>query len=152
MKLYLVQHGIAHSKDTHPERPLTEEGVEILHRLGSYCRNSLYISLDTIYHSGKLRAQQTAEIYSQYFNPKNGLRSSEGLNPLDDPSIWLKKLSEIEENIMLVGHLPHLEKLALELLSNSTEKVTFQNGAVICLEKYPDNRWVVDFEVFREEE
>ncbi|MHA1775864.1 MAG: phosphohistidine phosphatase SixA [Promethearchaeia archaeon] len=147
MKIYLVQHGIAYTKAQHPDRPLTKDGISILHKVGGYCQKHFDFSLFAIFHSSKLRAQQTAEIYANYFTPKEGVKPVKGLDPLDDPSIWAKNLTQHQENIMLVGHLPHLEKLAGQLLNDSNETVSFHNGGIVCLEKYPDNRWVVDFEI-----
>jgi phosphohistidine phosphatase len=44
------------------------------------------------------------------------------LLPNDDPQEWASRLSEEKEDIMLVGQLPHLSKLASLLLAGSYEK------------------------------
>jgi phosphohistidine phosphatase len=64
----------------------------------------------------------------------------DGLNPNDDPTIWLKRLEEID-NIMLVGHLPHLSKLTSLLIfgSQEVETVKFRYSAPLCLVRQEKN-------------
>ena len=61
MKLYLVQHAKAASKETDPERSLTEEGLRDIRKVAEFIK-PLDLSVDYLWHSGKNRAQQTAEI------------------------------------------------------------------------------------------
>lgn len=93
------------------------------------------LPIDRILHSGKLRARQTAEALAAALNPAHGIAESEGLAPLDDPSEWFERLDETEEHLMLVGHLPHLPKLASLLLYGEQDNnvVTFDPAAVLCL-------------------
>lgn len=156
MKLYLVQHGLAFSKEQDPERRLTPEGIEILRKLGNFTSDIITEPLYRIYHSGKHRAKQTAEIYAEFFHPTDGLHLGECLNPMDDPQIWYQKLLVMDQDIMIVGHLPFLEGL-LELLIPENEDqddpdaispVKFQNGGIIIIEKYGEKKFVVDLEIF----
>ncbi|MHA1521869.1 MAG: phosphohistidine phosphatase SixA [Promethearchaeota archaeon] len=155
MKVYLVQHGIAFSKETDPARHISPQGFEILRKIGEFAKSNLKLKLNTIFHSGKMRALQTAELYATFFSPAHGFKSAEGLKPLDDPGIWADKLEDIGDDIMIVGHLPHLqllyERLVLGNLDQkeleNTPRVVFQNGGIIVLEKYGEKKWVVDFEI-----
>ena len=54
------------------------------------------------------------------------------------------EIEDMHENIMLVGHLPFIEKLASYLLTGSTEKqmIDFEQGGAACLKKF-DNSWSI---------
>ena len=60
MKLYLVQHGEACAEDVDPERPLTAQGRADVERLAAFLQQA-GIQVGRVIHSGKLRAEQTAE-------------------------------------------------------------------------------------------
>ncbi|MHA1856340.1 MAG: phosphohistidine phosphatase SixA [Promethearchaeota archaeon] len=148
MKLYLVQHAQAKSKDEDPERGITEEGYIITRKIANFAKQ-IPIEVRKIYHSGKKRAKQTAEIFSEYLTPQEGLKSVEGLRPMDSHLIWADLLSNIDDNIMIVGHLPHLQKLSnfLVLKDASKEEIKFINSGIVCLERYSGKRWVVVLEI-----
>jgi len=148
MKLFLIQHAQAKSKEEDPERGITEEGYVITSKIANFAKQ-IQIEVRKIYHSGKKRAKETAEIFSEYLEPIDGLESAKGLNPLDSHLIWAGLLSEIDDNIILIGHLPHLQKLCSFLVSKneSKENIKFKNSGIVCLERYPGNRWVVILEV-----
>ncbi len=148
MKLFLIQHALAKSKEEDPERGITEEGYVITRKIASFAKQ-IPIEVRKIYHSGKKRAKETAEIFSEYLEPIDGLKSAKGLNPMDSHLIWAGLLSDIDDNIMLIGHLPHLQKLCNFLISKDENKedIKFIYSGIVCLERYPGNRWVVIFEV-----
>lgn len=134
MQLYLVQHGEAKNEDEDPERPLTTKGKTEVGHVAAH--TAKLIKVHTIKHSPKLRAKQTADIFASH-NPHASSVETEGIKPLDDPEIIKKTIESQDENIMLVGHLPHLSKLASLLLTGDQEKevISFRYGAVVCLEK-----------------
>jgi phosphohistidine phosphatase len=70
------------------------------------------------------------------------MEESGGLAPLDDPSIWLEKIKSLKEDIMIVGHLPHLSKLTTVLLNVDREIVRITNSGVLCLEEEA-GRWII---------
>ena len=152
MHLYLVQHGEAWSKEHDPERSLSEGGTEAVNDVNNFLEENCRIEVDTIYHSGKQRALETADILSKSVAAENGLKESEGLAPMDDPAIWEKKLKDMHRNVMLVGHLPHLSRLAGLLLTGdaSREPVLFHNGGIVCLFRDADHRWMIDWVVIPE--
>ena len=143
MDLYLVQHGVALSRDEDPSRPLSEVGrfeVEAVARRAAELR----LQLGEIRHSGKLRAQQTAEILVKHVafgSPTSVLR---GLDPGDDPLALVPSLEASEAPLTLVGHLPHLSRLASLLLCEEPERevIAFRNGAIVQLVR-SDDRWRV---------
>ena len=144
MRLYLVQHAEAKPQAEDPARPLSEKGREDIRRVANFIK-AKGIEVSKIFHSGKLRAKQTAEVLAEGISSTGGIEESEGLAPLDDPGIWAQRLREGTEDLMLVGHLPHLSKLAGLLLAGDPERkvVGFRNGGVVCLERDEDGNWSV---------
>lgn len=149
MALYLVQHGKSLSKEQDPERSLSDEGLaEVTHIAGLAKQNGIRPAL--INHSGKKRAQQTAEIFASSLNPKNGVQQINEINPLDDVTIIAEQL-KTEQNLMLVGHLPFMEKLASYLITGMQDKpvVKFQNAGIVCLDLHPDTHtWIIKWTLF----
>ncbi len=143
MYLYLVQHGEAKPEHEDPSRPLTEKGTSDVRKSASFLKK-INVSVSQILHSGKTRALQTAEIFANELAPQK-LSQSDGLSPLDDPKIWGERLSHIKENIMLVGHLPHLSRLASLLLTGDVERtvINFRMGGVLCLKR--NGGWAVEW-------
>ena len=64
MELYLMQHGEARAKEEDPDRPLTDAGQATVERVAQRAAG-LGLRVDAIYHSGILRARQTAEIVNR---------------------------------------------------------------------------------------
>lgn len=149
LRLYLVQHAEAQREEEDPSRPLSQRGLEDIRKVAKYAEEHLHLAVDLIVHSGKLRAKQTAEILAEHLCPPKGVRAAEGLEPLADPKVWEKRLSEAVEDIMLVGHLPHLDKLAGRLLCGDGGKgaVAFKMGCILCLEKDEIGCWSVQWMV-----
>ncbi len=146
MYLYLVQHGKAMDKEANPERPLSDEGRADVRKMASFISG---IEVARIIESGKLRATETAEIIGNSLG--KGTEKGEHLSPLDNPGEWVGKLNEVSDNTMLVGHLPHLGKLASLLLVGAPEVdvVKFSPGGVLCLERNEgeNNGWTVQWMV-----
>ncbi|MFQ5951340.1 MAG: phosphohistidine phosphatase SixA, partial [Candidatus Geothermarchaeales archaeon] len=80
-----------------------------------------------------------------HLKPPEGVEDAEGLRPLDDPQIWAKRLADTGEDTMLVGHLPHLSKLASLLLSGDEDRkvVNFVMSGITCLERDESGSWSV---------
>lgn len=133
----MVQHARSKSEQEDPSRPLSEEGLNDINKMAVFLSS---IVVNKIYHSGKLRAQQTAEIIAKSL--KTEIVKANNLEPLANPRIWEDSISKELDDIMIVGHLPHLGKLASLLLDNTPENiVAFQQGGVICLER--NDSWMI---------
>ncbi len=141
MNLYLVQHAEAVSKELDPERPLSAKGLADIGKVAAYTARNCGIKACQVYHSGKLRARQTAEVLTTHLKLPAPVEA-DGLAPLDDPTIWAKRLEQRSDSIMLVGHLPHMGKLASTLLCgvSETNPVQFQMAGVVALSREED-RW-----------
>jgi len=142
MLLYLVQHAEAKREEEDPSRPLSEKGIQDIKKVSSHV-SRLNLKTTQIFHSNKIRARQTAEILAQSLKPAHGIRETDGLSPLDDPAIWQERLEGISANIVLAGHLPHLERLTSLLLCNDRDKkiVAFKMGGIVCLKREDDKTW-----------
>ncbi len=153
MKLYLIQHGQAKSKAEDPQRPLTERGREDVARVAAFAA-SAGLQVGHIRHSGKRRAEETAFILAEHLSPVEGVVSIPGLAPRDDVRPMAESLSPPRlggmkgRAVMLVGHLPFLDRLASLLVTGDAERsiVRFQMGGIVCLMREGDN-WTVGWMV-----
>lgn len=144
MAIYLVQHGISLPKDEDPERGLSAEGIREVKLIAGVAAN-YKISVQTIIHSGKKRARETAELLGEALHPAGGILSAQGLAPMDDVIAKGAEL-DVDSDMMLVGHLPFMQKLASFLVTGSTEftPFKFQNGGIVCLDRDDEGgRWHV---------
>jgi phosphohistidine phosphatase len=151
MFLYLVQHGEAKRDEDDPQRGLTDKGFKDVARTAIYAQK-LGLKVSVIHHSGKTRALQTAQILADYLKPGKGMSQADNLAPMDDPGGWAGRVAEMNEEVMLVGHLPHLAKLAGLLLCGDKEKapIDFKMGGIVCLKRFDDNRWAVEWMIVPE--
>ena len=143
MEFYLVRHGEAVSQAIDGQRPLTPGGRRDVERVGQAAAKR-GIQPGQIFHSGLLRAQQTAEILSESLRPVEGVRELAGLRPDDDPLIAKTELESSTVSLMLVGHLPHISRLASFLVAGNAdhELVQFAPATVIGL-SYENYRWKI---------
>jgi phosphohistidine phosphatase len=151
MFLYLVQHAEAKREEEDPARGLTEKGLNDIRKVAEYAAK-LNIITKEIFHSGKTRAQQTARVLSDFLRPEKGISQTDGLSPMGDPEVWFGRVSKMEADIMLVSHLPFLSKLASLLLCGDKEKnvVNFKMGCIVCLKRFEDGRWAVEWMIVPE--
>ena len=144
MLLYLVQHGDAKKEEEDPSRPLSEKGADDVSKTASYISRFETIA-PRILHSEKLRARQTAEIIAASLKSSalRGISETDSLSPLDDPGPWEDRLKYMTEDVMLVGHLPHLGRLSSLLLCGDKGKsiISFRMGCVACLGRDEKGVW-----------
>ena len=140
--LYLVHHGDAVGPDINPMRPLSDRGqleVDLLAEKAA-ARGA---KPDVIWHSGKMRARQTAEAYLRRCNPLAAFSAARGLQPTD-PTGWIADaIAGDTRNIMLAGHFPHLPRLLGRLLTGDIDAAPadFPLNGIVALEEV-DGRWV----------
>ena len=142
MPLYLVRHGEAHSEAADPDRSLTETGKATAHVMAKMAA-AFNIPVSQIFHSGKTRARQTADILSKYLKPSAGVTEIKAINPNDDVTRIAPKLDPVL-NAMIVGHLPFMERLVSYLITGSPDKsiVKFQTVGIVCLDRVEkDGLW-----------
>lgn len=146
MFLYFVQHAEAKREDEDPARGLTEKGFQDIEKVADYAAK-LNIGIGKIFHSGKKRALQTAQVLANHIKSERGISETDGLAPMDDPQIWFERLPKINGDIILVGHLPHLARLSALLLCGDKEKsiIDFKMGGIVCLKRFEDGHWSVEW-------
>ena len=139
--LYLVQHGEAAKETEDPARPLTERGRQEVTRVARTAAR-LGLEVAVIAHSGKLRAKQTAELLAAALRPTPSLVERAGLGPNDDPQGAGHLAEQASVPTMLVGHLPHLSRLASLLLVGdpAREIIAFHMGGIVCLSRQ-EGQW-----------
>lgn len=109
----------------------------------------LALKVDRLWHSGKARAEQTAEIYAGALTVVEGPTARDGLKPNDNVALLRDELAITSGDTMIVGHMPFVSRLATLLLTGyeSPPVVTFVNGGIVCLDRTADNRWQVAWSV-----
>jgi phosphohistidine phosphatase len=108
--LFLVHHGDAVGPDVDPQRPLSMRGRQNVERLAADAA-ARGVKPAVIWHSGKLRAKQTAEAFWRACNPFAEFSATRDLQPDDSPD-WIRdRLRGESRDIMIAGHYPHLPAL-----------------------------------------
>jgi phosphohistidine phosphatase len=144
MALYLVQHGKSLPKEQDPDQALSPEGVAETERIANLAKD-YGVGVSQIQHSVKTRARQTAEILAKALNPKTGIQEVSGIKPMDDVAEFASGIDPAA-NIMLVGHLPFMERMTAFLITGSIDRPVFkfQNSGIVCLDKDPAAQtWVI---------
>jgi len=142
MRLYLVRHGHAQPEEVDPKRNLSEEGCHEAQTLATILKPH-NLEVDAIWHSGKPRAAQTAAILATGVRTRHGLAARADLGPLDPVSPFISVLETFAKDLMIVGHLPFLGRLAALLLAgNETlDLVTFEPCSLALLEHDQEGHW-----------
>ena len=140
--VYLVQHGQAKPEDEDPQRPLTDRGADDVAWVAHWAVDRFGTRPSRVFHSGKTRSRQTAEIWGRLVDVDT--EEGDGLAPNDDPTPWARRLAEETADVMVVGHMPHLGKLASLLLTGHADRqlIGFQQGGLVAVE-HIDAGWVV---------
>jgi len=145
MNLYLAQHAVAKTEEQDPDRSLTPKGRKDA-LLVAVTGKGLDLKIDQIWHSGKKRARQTAEIFGQYLSPKEGIVESPRLGPVDDVKPVGDEVTAGNKNLLLVGHLPFMERIAGYLITGDPDHkvIDFHNAGLVSLKRDRDT-WLVDW-------
>jgi phosphohistidine phosphatase len=138
VKLILVHHGDAEGPEVDPRRPLTAAGRASVERLAvdAAARGA---RPDVVWHSGKLRARQTAEAFWRACNALATFSASRDLQP-NDPPEWLRdRLIGETRDLLLAGHFPHLPRLLSLLVGDDRE--AFPLHGAVALEATEEMNW-----------
>ena len=128
MHLFLVHHADAVGSEVDPQRPLSTRGLAQAASVADRARSSGVVPA-AIWHSGKLRARQTAELWLR-LSPFAEFKMARGLRPDDPPEIIRDALRGETRDVAVIGHWPHLPAL-LRLLIRSEVAEFPQHGAVL---------------------
>ena len=142
MKLYLVQHGLALSKDIDPGRPLSPDGEMEMQSVAAHM-NKKRILLNKVYHSGKMRAHQSAEVFGDTLLVSGEVIAIDGINPNDPVEAFAGNIAKLKPDTMIVGHLPFMAKLVSFLVTGKEDPVivSYRPGTVVCLVQDEQKHW-----------
>src|SRR5512139_1843417 len=115
MPIYFVQHGVAVPEEIDSNRPLSADGRREVEAVAAHLRK-VGVSVKKVCHSGKTRAKETAQILTLQVGDGN-LYEVPGMNPNDPVAAFAAGLKE--DNVMFVGHLPHLGRLVSYLVAGN---------------------------------
>ena len=140
MHLYLVQHGDAVAKDVDPERPLSDGGRADIGRLARWLA-SIDVRVARILHSGKLRAEQTANLLAPLAGDDGIVEAHPGLAPNDSPKMLLDSLKD--GDTIVAGHMPFVSRAVSLALGMPPDQaiVAFKPGSLAGLERVEDGTW-----------
>lgn len=142
MQLFLVHHGDAVGPEVDPQRPLSPRGREDVAR-GAAEATLRGAKPAVIWHSGKLRARQTAEAFRSACNPFAEFSAARDLQPDDPPAGLRDRLRGETRDLLIAGHFPHLPRL-LTLLLNATADFP-QHGIVALSSDDGGETWKEDW-------
>ena len=142
MRLYLVQHGDALTKDVDPERCLSDQGRADITRLEAWLVTN-DVAVSRICHSGKTRARQTAELLGSVLETGGKISPAEGLGPNDPPEVFLKQLQNVDEDTLIASHLPFVARVLSQALTGSPDQqlVEFRPGSIAVVERDERGAW-----------
>jgi phosphohistidine phosphatase len=130
MILFLVHHGDAVGSGVDPQRPLSAVGRAGVDLAAAHAARQ-GAKPQVIWHSGKLRAKQTAEAFWRTCNPLAEFSATRDLQPDDQPTWMADRLRGETRDVLIAGHYPHLPRL-LALLLNDPD-VTFPPHGIVAL-------------------
>ncbi len=142
MKAYLVRHGQAVAPQVDSSQPLSDQGRGEIEHVARTLKN-MNVKLSAIYHSGKLRAEESAMILAGALETGKAKKTT-GLAPNDEPAEALELIEAGDGDIMLVAHLPLLDRLLRVLVKPGPddELPEFDTGTIVALEP-AENGWRV---------
>ncbi len=139
MRLYLMRHGIAISRDDphsppEAERSLTPTGIEKT-RAASQGLRALGIEPGAVLTSPYLRAVETAEIACAALDfPANKIRRTDALKPEAKPAALFEELEGTKEDeILCCGHAPNLDHLIAFAVRAPSAFTELKKAGVACL-------------------
>ncbi len=147
MKLYCVRHGHAETQpDASGDYPLTAEGKDEVSRVAAYlARRGVHVA--HVMHSGKLRAQQSAELLANSLTNSRVIEVCPLLCSGHPVAPLIELIQGWNDDTLLVGHMPFMSQFVSTLVIGDEryEMVRFPPGTVVCLDRYEHHRWILDW-------
>jgi phosphohistidine phosphatase len=132
--LYLVHHGEAVGADVDARRPLSPGGQSSVEQLAR-AASARGVRPAVVWHSGKLRARQTAETFWRECNALAAFSATRDLQPGDSPAWMRDRLRHEPRDILIAGHFPHLPRLLALLLDEpAASPGAFPPHGIVALE------------------
>lgn len=146
MKVYLVHHANALSKEQDPERHLSELGRRQADQLGARIKAAGGDPV-RILHSDKQWTRETAErIAAAMGLSDRTAMAAYPVNTGDDIAPFLAEIAACDGDIMMAGHVDYLRRTAARLLCGDENMRIAEfkpgHGTAFCLEE-TDGDWAV---------
>ena len=142
--VYLMRHGEASRDLNSLESTLTDRGIAQVSEMGEKLKQE-GVKIEKIYHSGLLRAEETASIVREIAFPNVlELEREKGIAPQADPELWKKKWEDKtfnNQSSLFISHLPFLPKL-VDLLLKDIDDYSFSHSSVMCIEQDTQKNWI----------
>jgi phosphohistidine phosphatase len=148
MRLYLVRHGDAVGAVVDPTRPLSERGEKEVRQVAGLLA-PMKLEVSEVWQSTKARAQETARILSEALASPVEPVERTGLSPGDPVVPVAEEICALDDDVMLVGHLPFVGRLASLLIlgSDGLDCLAFHAGSVACVGRAEDGSWYLEWMV-----
>ena len=144
MRVYLVRHGKARPKEEDADRHLTDGGRAEVRKVAEFLKPRK-IRVGAVWHSTKTRAIETANEIRAAVKAADGLVERGDLAPNDAVAALAREIMRRDDDLMIVGHLPLLGRLASRLIvgAESAEVLAMATGSVACLAHDSEYGWSV---------
>jgi phosphohistidine phosphatase len=134
LRLFLVHHAEAVGPEIDSRRPLSSIGEARAARLADQAA-ALGVRPAVVWHSGKLRARQTAHAYWRACNALAEFAATPDLQPDDPPWRLRDRLRGEKREILIAGHFLHLPRLLALLLTRQPDELAdFPQHGIVALE------------------
>ena len=148
MKLYLVHHVDALSREEDPQRRLSPLGRDQADRLGARFRQ-IGVAPVRILHSDRQWTIETAERIAARLGAEDRTAVADYSINTDDPlDPFLKEIEDADGDLMMCGHVDYLRRTASKLVCGDEKARVFEfkpgNGAALCLDN-GDGDWAITF-------
>lgn len=152
MNLYIVRHA-DYINAKNGDKTISLKGRQETEKIACFIRLHLSVQIDRIYTSEKTRARDTAEIFSEFLKPENGIKPETMLNPDREAGDMIDMILEEGKDIMIVGHRPFIDNLiALLTVNEECNFIEIDNSTVVCLKKHGNEftiEWILKPEIIR---
>ncbi|MEK9672633.1 MAG: phosphohistidine phosphatase SixA [Rhodospirillaceae bacterium] len=138
MRLYLVRHGMALTKEENANRPLSPQGQKDIDRMASFLGRA-GVRVSRVIHSEILRAQQTAMALSKVVGPGMIVEEMKDIKPNSRLDTLVSAANQWPDDTTVCGHDPFMSRIASYFLCGDADAgvIAFDPGAVACLERDP---------------
>jgi phosphohistidine phosphatase len=148
MKVYLVHHTDALSKEQDPQRHISPKGQAQADRVGTRLK-ALGAAPVRILHSDKQWTIDTAQrVAAKLGMADKAVKTAYPINTDDPVAPFIAEIKAAGGDIMMCGHVDYLLRTVSQLVCGDEKRkvVEFKpgNGTTACLEGSGDN-WVVTF-------
>jgi len=147
MKLYCMRHGEAQPAELDPQCGLSPTGTKQVKAVALQLQ-SQQIDIPRLFYSGKARARQTAQIIGDTLRIEQQFEQDDWLRPDVALETILERLQSLDQDTLLVGHLPIMAHLVSALVTGErycAATVNFMPATLVCLEYYENSRWIINW-------